>query len=162
LLGSLFSRHARPAIPPSHLREGDVLFVLGCKTAKGATESKTVGDPAGSGPYATFTFRNGLDAEGKTFELDIVSRQPDGQEYKSSVRAERIGPGVLDIKSIVFDNEPEVPRHPKEIYSVLNALGKQERSIFFGHLPAIHEDKGEFSKFGRFMTRHLPSPKADF
>lgn len=156
-LRHIFNREAKPKIPQTYLRESDVLFILGCDVPHGGKITDGVGDPdSPDEPYASYTFQNCVD--GKTFELGITSRQEDGQIYNSYVRAERVAPGVLDIKAIVFDNEPETLRNAKEIYSVLNYLGNQVRSIFLWGLPAIHENKGEFSRFGRFMTRLLPQP----
>jgi hypothetical protein len=39
---------------------------------------------------------------------------------------------------------------------VLNYAGNQERAIAFGHVPVPHENRGEFSPFGRFLTRVMP------
>ena len=157
VLRNIFSSNAENSIPPTHLIERDVLFILGCSAREGDTETKEVGDKESS-RYATYTFKNKLD--GKTLELEIYSRFGD-KEYKTHILSEQVHEGVLDIKSIVFDNEEETLRNPKEIYSVLNWIGNQTRWIFFGNMPAIHENKGEFGKIGRFMTRHLPKPKPD-
>ena len=137
-----------------------MLLTLRCEVPYGETLTDGVGDPQSPDqPYAQYTFKNFPD--GKTFELSITSRQEDGKIYNSSVKAERVGPGVLDIKAIVFDNEPEDLHNAKEIYSVLNALGEQVRDIFLWNLPTIHENKGEFGALGRFITRHLPTLKSD-
>ena len=156
MLDFLFNSNATPPIPPTHLDEDDVLLTLRCEVPYGETMTDGVGDPGSDQPYAQYTFRNFPD--GKTFELAITSRQEDGKIYNSYVRGERVDSGVLDIKAIVFDNEPEDLRNAKEIYSVLDALGDQVRDIFLWNLPTIHENKGEFSPLGRFITRHMPMP----
>lgn len=155
-LDTIFNREAKPPIPQTHLREVDVLFILGCRARDGETEEHTAGNPE-SGPYARYEFRNNVAGDGM-FELEISSRGPDGAEYASRVTAQKIAPGTLDMKSIVFDNEPEKLRNAKEIYDVLNWMGNQVRWIANNHLPAIHENKGRFSAIGRFMTRILPKP----
>ena len=154
MLDFMFNRSAAPPIPPTHLDEDDVLLTLRCEVPYGETMTDGVGDPGSGEPYARYTFSNFSD--GKTFELAITSRQEDGKIYNSHVKAERIAPGVLDIKSVVFDNQPEDLRNAKEIYSVLTALGEQVRDIILLNPPAIHENKREFgAPCCRFITRHM-------
>ncbi|HYD18299.1 MAG TPA: hypothetical protein VEF76_07465 [Patescibacteria group bacterium] len=154
MLDKLFKTAAERAIPANRLNYGDVAFVLGAP-ATGTTETKTVGNPL-KGDYATYTIDNMTD--GKTFTLDAtISR--DWQEYKTSLRAEWYSDTALTVTSLTFDNKPEKLDNPKEIFSVLNYIGVNHvRGVFFGGLPSPHEEKGDFSKFGRFLTRALPKP----
>ena len=155
MLDFLFNHGSNPP-PPVYLDERDVLQTLRCEVPFGATVTDGVGDPdSPDQPYAQYTFNNFSD--GKIFELAITSRQPDGKIYNSYVKAERVARGALEVKAIVFDNEPEDLRNAKEIYSVLNTIGEQVRDVFLWELPAIHENKGAFSSLGRFITRHMPT-----
>ncbi len=140
MLDFLFNRRSNPP-PPVYLDERDVLQTLRCEVPYGATVTDGVGDPGSPDqPYAQYTFNNFSD--GKTFEFALTSRQPDGKTYNSYVKAERVARGALEIKAIVFDNEPEDVHNAKEIYSVLNVIGEQVRDVFLWELPKIHENKG--------------------
>lgn len=156
MIRKFFNKSANPPIPQNHLRLKDVLFVLGCAAQIGATETSELGDPKGEN-YAAYTFSNLVN--GKTFSLEAFIRHQ-GRDYKTEVRAEIVSPGVLEIKSIIFDNKPEKLDNAKEIYSVLNYIGNcHVRSVFFRGMPKPHDEKkGPFTRLGRFMTRHLPKP----
>lgn len=140
--------------PPNYLLERDVLFILGCGiTEPGQTEEKTV--KKGS-DYVTYSSRNSPD--GKVFELEL-STQINGQNYRTYLQAERAIPRTLAVNTLIFDNETEPLRNPKEIYSALNYIGNTIRIIHFNQaIPGPHKNEGRFSPLGRLMTRILPKP----
>lgn len=144
------------SIPQTYLDASDVALVLGCFHDK--TETREVKDEQNR---AAFRCKNLVND--KTFELEITSSF-NGNAYRTYVLAERIGGDTLEMKSIIFDNEPEKLRNAKEIYSVLNFIGAaQVRAISMngGSMPRIHENKGQFSPIGRLITRWLPAPSPD-
>ncbi len=137
----------RDRVPQTLLAARDVNFILACDPEM--PEQQTIHDAFGNSASYACAARNGggLDYR-STIRLN-------GQEYKTSVQAD-FRDGAYDIKSIVFDNHPEKLTNWKEIYSVLNYAGNQERAISFGQIPAPHENTGRFSPFGRFLTRTMP------
>jgi hypothetical protein len=155
MLRNIFSHRSTPTIPPTYLSARDVLFILGCHAGEGQTETRKLKNEWGQ---ATCSFRNQVD--GRMFEMELVA-DLDGAEYKTQVLAEFLGGDVLDIKSIVFDNEPERLRNPEEIYCVLNYIGNKVSAFYpsVTGFPFPHENKGELSKLGRFLMRIMPNPK---
>lgn len=159
MLSSLFRTAATVALQPkeppqNHLDVSDVRFLTGCFIPTGEMQTRQV--VKSPDVHAEYIFKNQV--ENGVFELEINSRFKD-EEYKTHVVAEYLGPDVLEMKSIVFDNQPEDLDNAKEIYSVLDYIGNQVRFITFGSMPAIHNNKGRFSTWGRFKTRHSPKPR---
>lgn len=156
MLKKLFGDKAARQIPPNRLNTGDVSFILGAP-ARGTSETKEWGNPAEN--YATYTINNMVD--GKTFTLDATIRR-NGQEYKTELRAEWYADTAMTITSLTFDNKKEELTNPKEIYAVLNYIGMNHvRGVAFRGVPHPHEEKGDFSKFGRFLTRMMPKPSGN-
>lgn len=156
MLKKLFGDSAARQIPPNRLNTGDVTFILGAP-ARGTSETREWGNPAEN--YASYTISNMVD--GKTFTLDATIRR-DGQEYKTELRAEWYADTAMTITSLTFDNKKEELTNPKEIYAVLNYIGMNHvRGVAFRGVPHPHEEKGDFSKFGRFLTRMMPKPSGN-
>jgi hypothetical protein len=156
MLKKLFGDSASRQIPPNRLNTGDVTLILGAP-ARGTSETREWGNPAEN--YATYTISNMVD--GKTFTLDATIRRG-GQEYKTELRAEWYADSAMTITSLVFDNKKEELKNPKEIYDVLNYIGMNHvRGVTFRSVPTPHAEKGQFSKFGRLMTRLLPKPSGN-
>ena len=142
----------RDTIPQTHLNARDVNFVLGCNPARPETQSAR--DAFGNA--ASYSCKPGPDGTGLRYTQDIHFR---GKDYHTEIVAESLSPEVYDIKSLIFDNQPEKLRNAKEIYSVINYIGNQERVINYRQMPWPHENKGQFSPLGRFVTRHAPQSR---
>ena len=156
MLKKLFADKAARAIPPNRLNTYDVSAILGAPPV-GQTETREWGNPKED--YATYTISNMVD--GKTFALDATIRKG-GQEYKTELRAEWYADSAMTLTSLIFDNKKEALTNPKEIYDVLNYIGMNHvRGVTFRGVPKPHEEKGQFSKFGRFMTRLMPKPSGN-
>lgn len=157
MLKKLFGDSATRQIPPNRLNTSDVTFILGAP-ARGTSETREWGNKS-EGNYATYTINNMVD--GKTFTLDATILK-NGQEYKTELKAEWYADSAMTLTSLTFDNKKEELKNPKEIYDVLNYIGMNHvRGVTFRGVPNPHEEKGQFSKFGRFMTRVLPKPSGN-
>ncbi|MDI1228720.1 MAG: hypothetical protein PSY14_13650 [bacterium] len=156
MLKKLFGDSATRTIPPNRLNTRDVEFILGAP-ARGTSETREWGNPAQN--YATYTISNMVD--GKTFSLDATIRR-DGYEYKTELKAEWYADSAMTLTSLTFDNKKEELTNPKKIYNVLNYIGMNHvRGVTFRSVPTPHEETGQFSKFGRFMTRVMPKPSGN-
>lgn len=143
---------SRSAPLPTLFQEKDLLFLLGCRAEEGKTEEVNRG-------RAGYRCRNMVD--GRTFELDMVTNYK-GNPYLTHIVAEKVAPGMLNIEIIDFDNEKEALTSRKETEAVLNYIGGQLRSISLGGYYKPHrKDEGQFTAFGRFMTRVWPREKPD-
>lgn len=133
---------------PTLFQEKYLHFLLMCRAEEGKTEE--VSDVGGAG----YRCRNMVD--GQTFELDMAASYK-GDIYMTHVVAKRVAPGMLNIEIIDFDNEKESLKSRKETEAVLNYIGGQLRRISLdGDYEPHRKDRGQFTAFGRFMTRVWP------
>jgi|GEM_PF-1273036 len=107
-----------------------------------------------TGQKASFSLS--LSADKKELSLDVRLVR-DGRIHDSRLRAVKVREDNLyEITSLTFDNKPEKLKHRWEISAVLGFLGKNHLAgIAANKIPAPHQERGQFGKFGRFFNRML-------